>query len=455
MQSPSAHLPLPDPGSEPQLPKLTEATPEPRKPRRAWVWLFVAAAAVAGWFALRNAGQPGAASPVASAPTRKARAVAGVLERTLRLTGVTLAGQTMNLRAPQMTGRRTGGGGASDFTMTLELIAPQGRRVKKGDIVASFDRLYMATRLDDYRAMRILHENNVHVLRAGLTVRREAQRQKIRAAKGKMEKAALDLQTAPVRSAILIEKFRLAQLEAQTQYKALVEQEQFLEESEMASIRYTELDLKEALMEERRAERNLDTMVTKSPIDGVALASSTFRGSETSQITEGDQISPGQLFMRIDDPASIIVEAQANQVDVQDLHMGAHAQVRFDAYPGLQLPATLYSVDPITTGSRYRPSFVRRVRVRLRLERTDPRVISDLTVNADVVVESEKSSAIIPLEAVSEDPQSGQPFTFVEDAGAWKRKDVALGLRSNTSVAVAAGLEEGAVVAAGPIRETR
>ncbi len=429
---------------------------EPRKPGRGWVWLLLAVAACGGWFALRNTAVTSKGTqPAAALAARKARAVAGVLQRTVRLTGVTLAGKTVNLRAPQMIGRRSGGGGHSDFTMTLESIAPQGRHIKKGDIVASFDPLYMATRLDDYRAVRVVHENNEKVLHAGLTVRREAHRQRIRSAKGRVEKAALDLKTAPVRSAIAIEKLRLAHQEAQTQYQSLVEQEKFLVESEMSSIRYTELDLQEARMEERRAQKNLDGMVARAPIDGMALASSAFRGTDNSQITAGDQISPGQLFMRIDDPASIILEAQANQVDVQELHMGARAQVRFDAYPGLELPATLYSVDPITTGSRYRPYFVKRVRVRLRLERTDPRVISDLTANADVVVASEKSSAIIPLEAVSEDPESGQTFTYVEDSGGWKRKDVELGLRSNTSVAVTSGLEEGAVVAAGPIHDNR
>ena len=453
MPATTAKIPLPDPSGKPQLAALREVAKDPRKLRRGWLWLLLAVAACAGWFSLRNTGAgPQQATAV---PTRKARALAGIIERTLRVTGVTLADKSMNLRAPQMTGRRSGGGGISDFTMTLELIAPQGRRVKKGDIVASFDKIYMATRLDDYRAVRIVHENNVKVLDAGLTVKREAHRQKIRSAKGKMEKAALDMKTAHVRSAISIEKLRLAHQEAETQYQALVEQEKLIEESEMSSIRYTQLDLQEAKMEERRAERNLEAMVTKAPIDGMALAADAFRGSENSQITAGDQISPGQLFMRIDDPASIIVEAQANQVDVQDLRMGARAQVRFDAYPGLELPATLYSVDPITTGSRYRPFFVKRVRVRLRLARTDPRVISDLTANADIVVESENSTAIIPLEAVSEDPQSGQTFTYVEESDGWKRKDVELGLRSNTSVAVASGLEEGAVVAAGPIRDIR
>ena len=456
MRSHTAKIPPPDPEPQPQRSDLHEAKLAPRKPRRGWVWVLLAIIAGSGWFALRNAGSSDAGPlPIATAPTRKARAVAGVLERTLRITGVTMAATTATLRAPQMSGRRSGGGGHTDFTMTLEEIAAQGSRVKKGDVLASFDRLYMTTRLDDYRASRLLHESNVQVLHAGLTVKREAHRQRIRAAKGRMEKAAFDLQTSPVRSANKIESMRIAHEEAQIQYRALLEQAKFLEESEMASIRYTELDLKESKMEERRAESNLETMVTRAPINGFASAVETFRGSENTQIRAGDQISPGQLFMRVDDPSSIVVEASANQVDVQELRMGARAQVMFDAYPGLQLPARLYSVDPITTGSRYRPYFVKRVRVRLRLERTDPRVISDLTVNADLVLESEKSSAIIPLEAVSEDPQSGQSYAFVEDSGGWKRKDLDLGLRNNTSVAVASGLEEGAVVAAGPIRDIR
>lgn len=453
MRSPTASSSTPGPAPEPQRPQLRQVERGPRKPRRGWVWLFAAVAAVAGWYALRNAGHLGAGSnAVANAPTRKARATAGDLERTLRLTGVTMAAKIANLRAPPLSGHRSGGGGHSDFSLTLQNIVPQGQRVKIGDVVAAFDPLNMATRLDDYRASRIQHENSVQVLFAGLTVKREAHLQKIRAAKGRLDKAALDMKSAPVRSAIKIENLRLAHEEAQSQYQALVEQTKFVEASEMSSIRYTELSLKDSKMEERRAEANLAGMTVRAPINGFALAVEAFRGSENTQIRAGDPIGPGQLFMRIDDPSSIVVEASANQADVQDLRMGARAQVMFDAYPGLQLPAKLYSIDPLTTGSRYRPFFVKRVRVRLRLERTDPRVISDLTVNADVVLESEKSDAIIPLEAVSEDPQTGHAYTYAEESGGWKRKDLELGLRNNTSVSVLSGLEEGAVVATGPIR---
>lgn len=454
MRSPNVSSTPPAPAPEPRRPELLQVKTGPRKFRRGWVWLFAAITAGASWFALRNAGQTGVGSnTAASATARKARATAGDLERTLRLTGVTMADKIANLRAPSMSGHRTGGGGISDFSLTLEVIVPQGQRVKMGDVVSAFDPLNMATRLDDYRASRIQHENSVKVLFAGLTVKREAHLQKIRAAKGRVEKAALDLKSAPVRSAMKIENLRLAHEEAQSQYQALMEQTKFLEDSEMAAIRYTELSLKDSQIEERRAEANLAGMTVRAPINGFALAVETFRGSENTQIRAGDPISPGQLFMRIDDPSSIVVEASANQADVQDLRMGARAQVLFDAYPGLQLPAKLYSIDPLTTGSRYRPFFVKRVRVRLRLERTDPRVISDLTVNADVVLESEKSNAIIPLEAVSEDPQTGQAYTYAEESGSWKRKDLELGLRNNTSVSVVSGLEEGAVVAAGPIRD--
>jgi len=280
---------------------------------------------------------------------------------------------------------------------------------------------------------------------------RQAHLQRIRAAKGKLDKAALDLKTAPVLALLKLEKLRVTHAEAQSQYQSLVDQADILDESQMASIRYTELDLKEAAMEERRAQKNLDGMIVRAPVDGITLAGEIFRGSENSQIQEGDELSPGQLFMRVDDPASMIVEASANQADIQDLHMGARAQVMFEAYPGLELPARLYSIDPITSGARYRPAFVKKVRIRLKLDRLDPRVISDLTVNADVVLESAADATIVPMEAISEDPKTGKSYAMVEEGGTWKRKDVELGLHNNTSVAVT-GLEEGAVVAAGAFK---
>ena len=432
------------------------AQPSPRKPRGRLLGLVLAALAAALGLGIYYRYQPVSPSQYKAAPeVRVARVRSGVVEKTLRLTGTTAAERSAYLRAPYMRGRRSRGGGASDFRLVLQDLIPAGTRVKQGDVVAAFDRQFMLNRLDDDRAERADIEANVKKMLALLDVTRTAHRQKIRTAKGNMDKAALNLRTAPVRSAIRTELFRLAFEESQMQYDALRRETKYIDISETAQIRNAQLNLKEADVELRRAQANVDRMVVRAPIDRLAVVQDTFRGGEFSRIRAGDEVHPGQVFLQIVEPGSMMVEAKVNQADVERLRIGARARVRFDAFAGLELPGRVFSVSPMAAGGGWRASYVREVPVYLRLERTDPRVIPSLSVSAAVVLDSEESDAVVPLESVFRDEKGGMPFGFVQGPGGWERRDLDLGLAGNLVVAVRSGLGEGDVVAAGRPPEAR
>src|SRR5581483_7378955 len=71
------------------------------------------------------------------------------------------------------------GGGGSDFMLVLIKVAPAGARVKKGDVVAEFDRQYMLLRLDDYKDSVAQLEANLKKMRADLAVAKEAHNQQV------------------------------------------------------------------------------------------------------------------------------------------------------------------------------------------------------------------------------------------------------------------------------------
>jgi multidrug resistance efflux pump len=382
-------------------------------------------------------------SPVA---VRTAEVRSGTIEQTIRLTGATVAERSVYLRAPYLRGRRSVGG-PGDFGLALEELTAPGKRIKKGDQVAAFDRMSMLNRLDDYRAARVDRELRVRTMRAELDVKRVAYQQQIRVAKATMDKAALDLKTAPVRSAIQVALFQLAFEEARATYEALLAQAKYIEVMESAEVRLAQLELQEARVEERRAEANVDKMVVRAPVDGLVVVTEIFRGSEFGQIQAGDQLRPGQPYAQIVDPRSMIVEATANQVDVENLRIGARAHLLFDAYSDLELAARVYSIGPLAKGRGWRTNYVPAVSVFLKLDRVDPRLIPNLTVSADVILHRESSDGIVPREAVFHVAEDGQPFAYVRTPDGWEKRELELGLANNIEVAVHSGLSPGEVVA--------
>lgn len=347
------------------------------------------------------------------------------------------------------TGGR-GGGGGGEFSLVLQDAAKPGAFVKKGDPVAEFDRQYMLTRLDDYRASVIQTEASFKKMQSELAVARKAHQQTIDAAKGDLDKAKLTMKTAPVMGAIETERAKLALEEAQARYDQLLKEVKFMEQSLASETKNAQIELKQSQIELRRAEANADRMVLKAPIDGMVVMQNMFRGSEFDQVKVGDQLFPGFPFMQIVDASSMVVNANVNQVDVERMRIGMKASVRFDAFPDLVLPAKVYAIGTVAKSSRYRPDWIKEMAVVLKLEKMDPRVIPDLSVSVDVVVDAVENATLVPREAVQfggAGSQPGEAFVWVRNGGAWDRRKVVTGVSNATTVSIQSGVRPGETVA--------
>lgn len=344
-----------------------------------------------------------------------------------------------------------GGGpssGAGDFGAVLQYLIKPGAIVKKGDKLAEFDRQYMLQRLDDYRAGVVQQELNLKKLLANIEVSRKAHDQSILVAKSELEKAKLDLKTAPVRSEIETERFKLALEEAEARYQQLLKEVPFVRDGEQAQIRISQLDYQQSETELRRSERNAERMLVRAPIEGMVVMLNILRGAEFGQVQEGDPIPPGMPFMRIVDMSSMVVEAVVNQVDVEKLRVGAKARVRFDAFPDLELPGKVYSVAAMPRSSyRSNANYIKEIPVRISLDKMDPRVIPDLSVSVDVVIEETEAPAVAPLHAVFRDAAEAKPYVLVKKGDGWERRTVETGVANNTVIAILSGLKPGEIVA--------
>ncbi len=328
-----------------------------------------------------------------------------------------------------------------------ELVKP-GSNVKKGGLIAEFDRQYMLTRLDDYRASMEQVEAGVRILESDLDVEQKAHAQTIEVAKANLEKAQIDLKTLPVQSAIMTEHLRLNAEEAEAKHKQLLGEVKFKERSFEAQRKIAEIERHQAKIELQRAEANAERMVVRAPMDGVTVMQTIFRSGEMGQIQKGDMLFPGMLFARVVDPRSMIINAAVNQVDVEVMRIGAKARVRFDAYPGLELPAHVHSIGAMPRSGGFRGSFMKEISVVLKLDQMDPRVIPDLSVSADVIVARQDQAVIAPLASIFQDAGGGKPYVLLRRSSGWERREVDLGLSNLVGAVIRSGLQAGEVVAA-------
>jgi HlyD family secretion protein len=393
----------------------------------------------------------------------------GDLHSTVRVSGTVAAQNFAALLAPRIMGSRSGmnrggtdsnfslgsagsgsggvggGGPMNDFSLVLMKLANAGLHVKTGDVVGQFDPLMQQQRLDDYKDSVIQTQNSVRKMIANLATIREAHDQTVLTAKANWDKAVLDLQTAPIRSAIDAEKYKLAAEQTEATYKQLLYEASLVIEQQAAQIRVQQLNLDQAAIELKRAENNVQRMTIKTPMDGIVVMQSIVRNGEFGQIREGDQVFAGQPFMQIVDPSSMVLNATVNQVDAEKLRLGMKSTIRLDAYPDIELPGTLIGIGALSKTSTFRASYVGEIPILIKIERSDARVIPDLTGSSEIVLNTESNTLLAPREAVFD--ENGGSVVFLQGPEGWIRKPVELGLVNFTTVAIHSGVKKGDVIA--------
>ena len=484
--------PAPNPGGPQISPNQPAPGPaivpprEPRKRKRA-LWgimlVLLGAAGAAAYYMNQQSALTTGGGAAISVPTTTVSL--GQVNRTIRVNGTIGAQKFAALVAPRIMGSRTGlnrggdggsmgggrggsmgggggmpgggggggggrdmgggGGPQNDFSLVLLHLASPGAKVKAGDEVAQFDPQLQKERLDDYRDSLISQENTVRKQLANLVAQREGQEQQIRSTKAEWDRALLDVKASEVRSAIDKEKYKLSAEEAELRYKQLLKQLDLVDESQRASVRAAELTRESSRLELERSTNNVARMTIKSPMEGIVVMQSIVRNGEFGQIREGDQVAAGQPFMQIVDPSSMVLNGTVNQVDAEKLRLGMKAMVRLDAYADIELPAVLEGIGAMAKISTFRSGYVSQIPVRVKILKSDIRVIPDLTGSAEIVLDSSSETLVAPRQAVFQEAD-GQ-YVFVKGPEGWARKKVDLGFSSYTKVGVRSGLQKGDVIA--------
>ena len=372
---------------------------------------------------------------------RTAKVFRGPLERVLRVTGTTAARSFASITAPMMRGPDSG------RDLVLIKLATAGAIVKKGDLIAEIDAQTVKDHVDDVDAMVVRADADIKQRKAEQAIEMENLRQSVRAAKAELDKAKLDQGATEIRMPIDKELLQLAVDQAAAQYKELQSELAMTAEKQRAEIRVLEYTRDRHARHRDRHKRDVTRFTMRAPMGGLVVMQSVWRSGDFGQIQEGDQVWPGQLFMKIVDTKSMQVEARINQVESEDVHIGQPAMVNFDAFPGLHLNGKVYSVSAMGVGGWRENYYLRTLPVVLTIEGSDSRVIPDLSASGDILLDQKQNVLIAPREAVRS--EGGKRVVYVKRGGGFAPSEVRVGERNNTQVEILAGLQGGDEIALG------
>lgn len=413
----------------------------PKPPSHSYRWaaaVCVILAAAAFWW-LRS-GRPArhAAAPL----IRTVRAVRGSIEYTRRVVGSVAARRYAMVAAPVLQAPDTGRG------LVLTYLAESGSRVKEGEIVAKIDNQKIVDHLDDVQDMLSQAAAELRRKQAQNVAEMELLLQNVRAAKAEFEKAELDARTVPVKPAITGELLKLAVLQSRANYQGLEEQVGMVRGRQRSEIRILELAYERQVRHLKRHQTDAIRCEMKAPMNGQVVLQTLRRHGEMNQIKLGDELAPGQPFLKIVDSSDMLMDASMSQSESELFHIGQRARIRLDAFPGVSLNARVESLGAIAVSGRRTNYYVRTIPLRLAIEDSDSRVIPDLTASADVILDEGEDGVVVPREALLE--RGSKSLVYVKEAETFSPREVGVRRQNATQAAIVSGLAGGEEIALDP-----
>lgn len=238
-------------------------------------------------------------------------------------------------------------------------------------------------------------------------------------------------------------------------------------ESELALARVDLRSLLESLAQARAALDQSEELLSKtrirSPIDGIVIQLDLKVG-ET--VIAGTTNIPGSTMMVIADPSETLTEVQVDEADIAQVREGQNADIYPAAYPDTPLPGTIQSIASVARQTQGQASLSFLVKILLD-EQDEMTIRPGMSVRADIYTQSSEETLAVPVQAVlydenldndedSDEQDKGEKtYVFVMEDGKAVRKDIEIGISSDSDQEVISGLEEGETVISGPFRVLR
>jgi HlyD family secretion protein len=227
-----------------------------------------------------------------------------------------------------------------------------------------------------------------------------------------------------------------------------------------------EVDLRsqqEALAQARAARAQAADLLSRtritSPIDGIVIQVDVKVG-ET--VIAGTTNLPGSTLMVVADTSEMLVEVRVDEADIAQVKEGQRADVYTAAWPDTPIGGTVESIATTARqiAGQQSLSFI----VKIVLDDQDELAIrSGMSARVDIYTQSAAETLAVPIQAVRYDEEltgedsdaEDQPYVMLFEDGKAVRRDVQVGLSSDSDQEVTEGLEEGDRVITGPYRVLR
>jgi HlyD family secretion protein len=382
--------------------------------------------------------------PAADGGVPTARVVRGPVDLAVHATGELRAGRSVTLLAPSAGG-----------TLQLVRLAPAGSAVEAGDVVMEFNPAEQQHALEQSRSEVLEAEQEILKLRADAAVQQAQDEVALVTARFDVRRAELDALGNELIGAIDAQKNVLSLEEARRRLAQIEEDVQSRALTHRASLAVLEERRNKARLAVQRAEQVIESLVVRSPIDGLvslkqnqdASGGFFFTGMVLPEYRVGDQVWPGRPVADVLDAAQMEIRARVSETDRANVAPGQAAEIHVDALPSERFRGEIRALSGMASrggGFFGEAGATRQFDAVFGLASADARLRPGASVRVVVAGRQLESALHLPRQAVFE--RDGKPIVHVRDGDRFTPREVRIAARTESRVVVE-GLDEGVEVA--------
>lgn len=316
-----------------------------------------------------------------------------------------------------------------------KLLVDYGATIKKGQVLAELDKQQILTQVNQNRAFLEAAEAAAKAAEADLErakvdalgpdipmLKRAYERAQTMAKDGVVSPSALD--------------------DAQRNYELAVNKQQLGRAnaiSSAAKVRQAQAQVAQAKAQLAEKEEEYRNSTIVSPIDGVVLSRDVEVGSAVSSILVLG--SSATLVMTLGDTREVYVKGKVDESDIGKVYLGQAARIKVESYKDRTFSGKVTKISPMGVEKDNVTTF----EVRVSIDNSKGELKSQMTANAEIILEEHKAVLIVPEAALIYDKDRKASVEVPDPAKKDGRKkvDVTVGISNGSKTELLSGLKEG------------
>lgn len=337
--------------------------------------------------------------------------------------------------------------GAGDLQIIK--LAPNGARVKQGDVLVEFDATATKQKLATDQSALKSADASIQQSRAAARLKEEQDLTDVMKAKYDAESARMDASKQEILSAIDGQEARLKLADALQKQKEAEEKLKADRDSAAADLVSKQQKREQAVQDVQRDEYGLRSLEIRSSLDGVVALMNNWRnsmGMGPQLFKTGDRAWPGAAIAQLPDPSTLQIAARVEEAERGQLKLGQTASIRISAVPDRSFDATVDKISATASldfnGGWPLP---RNFEVELSLKEKDDRLSPGMSAEVRVAVAKVEDGIVMPASAVFR--KAGRTVAYIRRSSKFEEAAIEVARKSGDDVLVAKGLQPGQQVA--------